>query len=328
MALRMPARAIIRPPALLPGDTVGIVAPASNIDRHALAAGCATLQRLGYTPYYLNTIFEREVYFAGSIERRIGELEHMFANPEVRAIVCARGGYGTNYLLPRLNIEKMLANPKPFIGYSDNTCLLTWLADHGVVTFHGPMVTKDFAIENGVDVEAWTSVLGSTAQWEKTFRAVEVQPLVPGTAEGILYGGCLSLLVASLATAYEIRTDETILFVEDIGEKPYQVDRMLRHLKLAGKFDRVRGVIFGEMLDCAQPGGQDYRLEEVIQRVLGELNIPIAFGFPSGHVRGANHVLPFGVPARLDVRETVTLRAQAAVSQGTGAPRTMKEPSC
>ena len=323
----MPSRATIRPPALLPGDTVGIVAPASNVDRNALAAGCATLQRLGYTPYYLNSIFERDLYFAGTIERRIEELEHMFANPEVRAIVCARGGYGANYLLPHLNAEKILANPKPFIGYSDNTCLLTWLADHGLVTFHGPMVTKDFAIDDGVDLEAWTRVLGAAAEYERTFRADEVEPLVAGSAEGILYGGCLSLLVASIGTEYECRTEGTILFLEDVSEKPYRVDRMLRQLLLAGKFEGVRGVIFGEMLDCAQPAGQDYTLQEVIRRVLGELKIPIAFGLSSGHVRGANRVLPFGVRATLEVGETVRLRTDAAVSQGSGAPRTMREPS-
>ena len=123
----MPSRAPIRPPALLPGDTVGIVAPASNVDRDALAAGCAHLQRLGYTPYYLNSILDRDLYFAGTMERRAEEFENMFVNPEVRAVLCARGGYGTNYLLPHLNIDKLLANPKPFIGYSDNTCLLSWL---------------------------------------------------------------------------------------------------------------------------------------------------------------------------------------------------------
>jgi muramoyltetrapeptide carboxypeptidase len=327
MAFRMSSRAIIRPPALLPGDTVGIVAPASNIDRSALAAGCATLQRLGYKPYYLPSIAERDLYFAGTMERRIEELEHMFTNPEVRAIVCARGGYGANYLLPHLKMEKLLANPKPFIGYSDNTCLLTWLTDHGLVTFHGPMVTKDFATEEGVDLEAWTSVLGSAAESNKTFRRDEVEPLVEGTAEGILYGGCLSLLVASLGTPYGICTEGSILFLEDISEKPYRVDRMLRQLLLAGKLNGVSGVIFGEMLDCTQSAGQDYTLQEVIHRVLGALNIPIAFGFPSGHVRGANRILPFGVPARLQVADTVTLRTDAAVSQGTGAPRTMKEPS-
>jgi muramoyltetrapeptide carboxypeptidase len=315
----------IRPPALLPGDSIGIVAPASNIDPRALSAGCAELRRLGYVPYYLDSIFEKDLYFAGSVARRVGELEHMFANPEVRAIVCARGGYGCNHLLPHLDVEKLIANPKPFIGYSDITTLLTWFVDRGLVTFHGPMATKDFAVENGVDLESWMSILGSAADCEKAFPAEEVQPLVPGNAEGILYGGCLSLLAASLGTPYEIQTDGTILFVEDVNAKPYQVDRMIMQLKLAGKFDGVRGVIFGEMLECFQPSGQDYTLEQVVARLLADYKIPIAYGFPSGHVRGANRVLPFGVKASLEVSDRVLLRCEAAVSQGQGEPRVMRE---
>lgn len=316
----------IRPPALLPGDTIGIVAPASNIDPRALSAGCAELRRLGYVPYYLDSIFEKDLYFAGSVARRVGELEHMFGNPEVRAILCARGGYGCNHLLPRLDVERLIANPKPFIGYSDITTLLTWFVDHGLVTFHGPMATKDFAIENGVDLESWMAALGSAADYEKAFSAEEVHPLARGNAEGILYGGCLSMLVASLGTAYEIETSGTILFIEDVNAKPYQVDRMIMQLKLAGKFDGVRGVIFGEMLDCFQPSGQDYTLEQVVVRLLAEYKIPIAYGFSSGHVRGANRVLPFGVKASLEVSDGMRLRCEAAVSQGQGEPRVTKEP--
>ncbi|ABF41622.1 peptidase U61, LD-carboxypeptidase A [Candidatus Koribacter versatilis Ellin345] len=327
MAFRMPPRATIRPPALLPGDTVGIVAPASNIDRPALLAGCAALERMGYKPYFLESIVERDLYFAGSIERRVAELEHMFANPEVRAIVCARGGYGVNYLLPKLPIEKLLANPKPFVGYSDITVLLTWLTDHGLVTFHGPMVTKDFGREYGIDLETWMAVLGNASDYEHTFSIDEVQPLVKGSAEGVLYGGCLSLLAASMGTPYEFKTEDTILFLEDVNEKPFQIDRMLRQLLLAGKFKTVRAFVFGEMLDCQQPHGQDYTLQEVILRILAPLGVPVAFGLSSGHVRAANRVLPFGVCAKLEVGEPVRLRCEAAVAQGTGAPRILKEPS-
>ena len=319
----MPSRARIRPPALLPGDTVGIVAPASNIDRDALAAGCAALERAGYRAYFLDSILDRDLYFAGTIDRRIQELEHMFFNPNVRAILCARGGYGTNYLLPHLNVERLLAHPKPFIGYSDNTALLTWFADHGLVTFHGPMVTKDFAHEDGVNLKSWRAALESAAEWEETFPKDEVRGLCQGSAEGTLYGGCLSILVASLGTPYEIQTKDTVLFLEDIGEKPYQVDRMLTQLRLAGKLDGVRGVIFGEMLDCVQPNATDYTLEDVIVRLLNDLKIPVAYGLASGHVRKGNRVLPLGVRAKVEVGETVRLRVEAAVSQGSGEPRTI-----
>ena len=320
----MPHSVPIRPPALLPGDTVGIVAPASNIDPRALAAGCAALRKLGYVPYYLDSIFERDLFFAGSVARRVGELEHMFANPEVRAIVCARGGYGTNHLLPHLDLRVLLANPKPFIGYSDITTLLTWLTDHGLVTFHGPMVTKDFALENGVDLTSWAAILSSASAYERDFSANEVEPLVKGEAEGILYGGCLSMLAASLGTPYEIHTEGTILFLEDINAKPFQVDRMLMQLKLAGKFADVRGVIFGEMLDCSQPSGQDYTLQEIILRLLSDLRIPIAYGFSAGHVRCANRLLPFGVRGRLTVNDNLRLECDAAVTQGEGIPRAIQ----
>lgn len=320
----MPHSVPIRPPALLPGDTVGIVAPASNIDPKALAAGCAALRKLEYVPYYLDSIFERDLFFAGSVARRVGELEHMFANPEVRAVICARGGYGTNHLLPHLDLRVLLANPKPFIGYSDITTLLTWFTDHGLVTFHGPMVTKDFAHENGVDLTSWAEILGSASAYERDFSASEIEVLVKGEAEGILYGGCLSMLAASLGTPYEIHTEGTILFIEDINAKPFQVDRMLMQLKLAGKFADVRGVIFGEMLDCSQPSGQDYTLQEIILRLLSDLKVPIAYGFSSGHVRCANRVLPLGVRGRLTVGDNMRLECDAAVTQGEGIPRAIK----
>ncbi|HEY3927613.1 MAG TPA: LD-carboxypeptidase [Candidatus Koribacter sp.] len=311
----MPRPASIRPPALVEGDTIGIVAPASNIDPNALAAACTNLKRMGYVPYYLDSIVDRDLYFAGSVQRRVAELEHMFAKPEVRAVLCARGGYGANYLLPHLDVNKFLANPKPFIGYSDNTCLLTWLADHGLVTFHGPMATKDFASQRGVDEAWWKLALGSAAALERSFAPTELEVIATGEGEGILYGGCLSILVASLGTPYEIKTDGTILFLEDMNEKPYQVDRMLMQLKFAGKFENVRGVIVGEMLDCVQPNGQDYSLQDVIGRVLGDLKIPIVYGFSSGHVRGMNRVLPLGVQASLHAGDSVRLRLEAAVSQ-------------
>jgi muramoyltetrapeptide carboxypeptidase len=214
----------------------------------------------------------------------------------VRAILCARGGYGSNYLLPLIDLDVIRRNPKPLIGYSDLTSLLTWISDEtGLVTFHGPMAAKDFAHADGVDLESWFASLEGSTGWSLD----QARTLVSGEGEGILYGGCLSILVASLGTPYEIQTGGTVLFLEDVGAKPYQVDRMLMQLKLAGKFDGVQGIVFGEMQDCVQPGGQTYTLEDVIVRVVGNLGVPIAFGLPSGHVRTRNVTLPFGVSARL-----------------------------
>jgi muramoyltetrapeptide carboxypeptidase len=297
-----------RPPALRRGDKVGIVAPASNIKRELLEAGCDGLRGMGYEPFYLDSILDRDLYFAGSVERRARELEEMFLRDEICAIVCARGGYGANYLLRALDMEKIAAHPKIFVGYSDLTSLLTWFADKAsLLTFHGPMVAKDFALADGVDLPSWQSALGGDTAWE-IGAASGAKPLVEGVAEGTLYGGCLSLLVAALGTLYDIQTAGTILFIEDVAAKPYQIDRMLMQLKLAGKLNGVRGIIFGEMMDCLQSADQDYTLEEVVLRVVGDLGIPVAFGLRSGHVSRANITLPIGVRARLEVGNDVKLK--------------------
>jgi muramoyltetrapeptide carboxypeptidase len=208
MSLPLSTSPRIKPPALRPGDTIGIVAPASNIKRAALDRGCEALRRAGYRPFYFDSILEQDLYFAGSVERRVRELEEMFVRDDVRAIVCARGGYGVNYLLPVLNLEKIKSHPKIFLGYSDVTALLTYFADAaGLVTFHGPMVAKDWTHEDGVQVDSWQAALSGAEPWELNLQdAHGVSGLVEGSAEGILYGGCLPILVASLGTPYEIHT--------------------------------------------------------------------------------------------------------------------------
>lgn len=288
---------------------MGIVAPASNVKRLDLEAGCEALRRAGYRPFYFDSVLEKELYFAGSVERRARELEEMFVRDDVRAIVCARGGYGANYLLNELALDKIQAHPKVFVGYSDITTLLTYFtASTGLITFHGPMVAKDWAHGDGVDLPSWQAAVSGTAPWEVALGA-DVIGLVEGDAEGILYGGCLSILVASLGTPYEIKTEGTILFLEDIAAKPYQIDRMLMQLKLAGHFDAVRGIVFGKMLDCVQSANQGYTLHDVVTRIVGDLGVPVAFGVRSGHVSSSNITLPFGVRARLAVQGgQVTLR--------------------
>ena len=298
-----PAIPRIKPPALQPGDTIGIIAPASNIKRELLDAGCKALAKLGYKPIYLDSITEKNLYFAGSADRRARELEEMFTRDDVRAIVCARGGYGANYLLQTLNLDNIKARPKIFVGYSDVTSLLTYILDStGLVTFHGPMVTKDFAHSDGVDLPSWEAALTGASEWKTDFGPESgAKPLVAGSAEGILYGGCLSMLAASLGTPYEIHTEGTILFIEDVAAKPYQIDRMLMQLKLAGKLADVHGIVFGEMLECVQNKDQDYTLEEVVSRLVGDLGVPVAYGLRSGHVSRRNITLPIGVRAALDV---------------------------
>lgn len=299
----------IKPRALRPGDQLGIVAPASNIKRDVLEKGCEALRQLGYVPFYLESILEQDLYFAGSADRRVRELEEMFMRDDIRAILCARGGYGANSLLGKLDPGKIVTHPKIFVGYSDITTLLTCFADSaGFVTFHGPMVTKDFALSDGVDLVSWQAATSGLGSWE-VGSGSGVIGLVDGEAEGILYGGCLSILVATLGTQHEIRTAGSILFVEDVNARPYQIDRMLMQLKLAGKLNGLKGIVFGEMLDCVQTGNQGYTLQQVVLRIVGDLGIPIAYGLPSGHVTRKNITLPIGVRSNLRVNgKDVTLK--------------------
>jgi muramoyltetrapeptide carboxypeptidase len=303
----------VRPQALRPGDTVGIIAPASGFRRDDFEAGCAELRRLGYKPFYLPSIFERDGYFAGSMQRRLDEFHQMFARPEVKAVLCARGGYGCNYLLPHIDLDLVRANPKIFAGCSDITALLTYLCDAaGLMTFHAPMVAGDFARPCGLVESSWLDAV-SRGQSEMNFNSGEIMALNEGSAEGTIYGGCVSILAASLGTPYEIRTKGTILFIEDRAERPYRIDRMLMQLKLAGKFEAVRGIIFGEMVDCDEPGGHGPTLQEIILRILGDLRIPIAVGLKSGHVSEGALTLPIGVDAKLSVGTTVTISYQGSV---------------
>jgi muramoyltetrapeptide carboxypeptidase len=296
---KKPAR--LKPPPLRSGDRVGIVAPASAFNRERFDAGCAELQKLGYEPIFNNSIFDRDLYFAGTTDRRAHELQEMFVRDDIKAVICVRGGYGSNYLLPKLDVKKIAAHPKVFVGYSDLTALMTWFGDAaGLVTLHGPMMAADFGRPNGVHLESWYAAVEDGRNWRLEFSTGStVKSLANGSAEGRLYGGCLSILVASLGTPWEIQTEGSIFFIEDVGAKPYQIDRMLMHLKLAGKFSGVRGIIFGEMLDCTPAPGQGYTLEQIAMRVVGDLNIPVAYGLPSGHVAAQNITLPMGVNVRL-----------------------------
>ena len=320
--IRMPLPAQkdrIRPPALRRGDTVGVIAPAGPITGQALQSGLASLELRGYRPLYLPSILDRDWYFAGPLDRRLRELHEMFANPEVRGIVCFRGGYGSNYLLPHLNLDLIGRNPKFFCGCSDITTLLTYLCDKaGMIVFHGPMLQRD-AQTDGVDEESWFSAATSGDAYTIGFGD-EVQTLVPGIADGMMYGGCLSLLCASLGTPYEIDARGTVLFIEDIAEPAYRIDRMLMQLKLAGKLNEVRGLIFGEMLDCGR-GAEGYALQEVILRVVGDLGVPVVCGVRSGHVTRRNITIPLGVAAQLDAGASVALRLAAAVrTEGATIP--------
>jgi muramoyltetrapeptide carboxypeptidase len=306
-------RRILQPPALKRGDKIGILAPASSFSKQAFEDGCNRLRQMGYEPVYSPTIFERDLYFAGNVARRREEFEDLVRNPEITALICVRGGYGSNYLLESLNFDLFARNPKIVLGCSDITSLLTVITDRtGLVTFHGPMIAKDIA-EGTFDEKSWNACFGTESGW--SIRSADLKVLQPGHAKGRLYGGCLSMLAASLGTPYQIETDDTILFIEDVAEKPFRIDRMLMQLHLAGCLNRVRGFVFGEMLDCLPPTNETYSLQQVITRVLSPYKVPIVFCLKSGHVSSGNITLPIGVQAELLAEQGVELKILEAATQ-------------
>jgi muramoyltetrapeptide carboxypeptidase len=307
----------IKPAALRQGDKVGVIAPASSFNRDGFLSGCDRLRQMGYEPVYSQSIFDRDIYFAGTVERRAHEFQEFWRRDDIAALMCVRGGYGSNYLLEKLDYGMIAGRPKILLGCSDITSLLTAINDRTVlVGFHGPMVAKDIA-DGTFDLSSWKSALEGAANW--SIPTVGVEVLHTGKAAGRFYGGCLSMLVASLGTPFEIQTEGSILFIEDVAEKPYRIDRMLMQLRLAGKLEKVSGFVFGEMLDCTPPKGETYSLQQVITRVLAPYNVPIVYGLKSGHVSSGNITLPIGVQAELEAQGAdVTLRILEASTVPTG----------
>jgi muramoyltetrapeptide carboxypeptidase len=287
-------------PSAVPNDAlVAVVSPASTPQQDRVERGLQALRALGYAPQAADHILTRgPLYFAGTPEMRVRDLHHAFADDEVRAIFSTRGGYGSNYLLDALDLDLIAESAKPFIGYSDLTALQLWLLDQiQLPAFHGPMLSADFAREDGVHLASMQAAL--TGQIYSVGAEEGLRTLHPGRARGILYGGCLSVVVALLGTPYEPQTEGKLLFLEDVNVKPYQVDRMLWQLRQAGKLDGVRGIVFGEMLDCVSPGAAPELLDEVTLRVMDDFQGPIAIGLRSGHVSRSNVTLTFGVEAEL-----------------------------
>lgn len=294
----MPDR-ILKPPSVARGAKIAVVSLASSARSDRITRGIEVLRSLGYEVSASEHAFGKQApYFSGTTEERLADLHAAFADPAIAAVICTRGGYGSNYLIEELDLDLIRAHPKPLFAYSDMTAIQTWLLDQtSLVSFHGPMVAADFAVENGVDLDSFrASISGGLvrAGAEQGLRALR-----PGTARGILYGGCLSLLTAALGTRFAPKTEGKLLFLEDVGAKPYQIDRMLRQLIVAGKFEGARGFIFGEMMECGSRGADPDLLRQVILRLLEPFNVPIAIGLHSGHVSSGNVTLPFGIDAEL-----------------------------
>lgn len=295
---------IVKPLALKPGDTVAIVAPASNLKADYLARGVAELERLGFRAVYDPEILQKDRYTAGSDERRARELMRAFSDPAIKAVWAARGGYGAMRLFSRLDDRVLRANPKIFIGYSDLTALHLYLYRRfGWVAFHGPMAAKDLAGgEEHYDRSTLLKALCDAAPiGELPCSNLEIlhrgdRPLVRGR----LLGGCLTLINALLGTPDELETRGSILFLEDTGVRPYALDRMLQQLKLSGKFADVQAIVFGEMKDCVQHVDQGYTIQEVLAECTADLKVPVLFGLRSGHSPLGNLTLPLGVQATVD----------------------------
>jgi muramoyltetrapeptide carboxypeptidase len=298
---------MVRPPALKPGATLAVVSPASAAKADLVHAGVEQLHAFGYRTVLMPHALSRgPIYYAGTVEQRSGDLMAAFADPNVDGIICTRGGWGSAELLPHLDAALIRANAKVFVGYSDHTSLHTWLArEAGLTTFYGPMVAADFARPDGVDATSWQHAVGGDAAWSLDAEA-GLRVLREGEAEGTLGGGCLSIFGEALGTPYSAlpasADEQRILFLEDIGTKPYQWDRMLLHLRYAGMLEYVTGIVFGDMRQRIPPEDEPL-LERAILHALRDFGGPIAIGLRSGHVDGPNITVPLGVRVRLELND-------------------------
>jgi muramoyltetrapeptide carboxypeptidase len=288
---------MIVPAPVVPGDTIGVIAPGGAVQPAALAAGVAWLEAAGFGVRLGEHVLARHRYFAGAAAARLADLESMLRDPQVGAVMCARGGYGTTQLLPSFDPALMTAHPKLVIGYSDVSPLLGMIVDRaGVVALHGPMVAADLA--NGPTAKAGerlrTLLEAPASPWRESVGDV----IVAGTATGRAVGGCLSSLVALLGTPYALETAGAVLFLEDVAERPFRIDRMLTHLRLAGKFDRVSAVVLGSFTDCDGTQEGDV-VDAVLRDFFAEASFPVVTGFPAGHC-SENLAVAFGVTLRVD----------------------------
>lgn len=305
----------IKPPPLESGDAVRVIAPASPVEEEPLRKGCAELERLGFACKWDPRVLARQGYFAGSTEERLAKLLMALDENSSRAIFCARGGYGSGYLLERLE-PRRLKTPKALVGFSDVTLLQLFLSrKKNWVTFYGPMVVsgldKGADKDGGYDSESFRQALTqSNHGWKIDLRG---ETFFFGNAEGVLAGGCLTMIQATLGTPWEIQTGGAILLLEDCSMKPYQIDRALVHLRQAGKFKGLRGILLGEFPQCDAPAGSP-TTREVFERILGPLKIPVVYGAPVGHTPRAMLTIPLGVRAKL-------------IAQGSGRLEIL-EPAC
>jgi muramoyltetrapeptide carboxypeptidase len=291
----------IHPQRLKPGDSVAIVAPAGPIEhRDSLNSGISALEKFGFRVQFEERIFQSFRYLAGSDADRAEELMLAFEDSEIRAILALRGGYGCSRLMPFLHERRFRSSPKLFMGFSDLTTLHMYFRRRfGWITIHGPMAVTLGRMNS--DQESHLYSLLTDPDFRPSLRFPQLESWKPGIAEGVLAGGCLSIVTASIGTPYEIKTEGKILFLEDQGEPPYRLDRMLTHLRLSGKLKGISGLLLGDFIDCdpVQGDKNGFTAKQVLKNILEDLDVPIMAGFPAGH-GNANWALPLGLKVRLD----------------------------
>lgn len=317
---------LIKPRALREGDSVGLITPATYVsDPDQLQSAERTLRYFGLVPKFGRNVRKRTGYLGGSIAERISDLHEMFADPEIKAVFCIRGGYGSGQLLDKVDYDLIRRNPKIFLGYSDITALhLAIFKRTGLVTFHGPVVLSRYteytqqAFRRAVFTAKPMGALTNPREVNELRPQHSLRTIRSGEASGRLVGGNLSLIAMTMGTPFEIDTENRILFLEDVGEEPYRIDRMLTNLRLAGKLHRAAGIVFGECTECTprdfRPGFQStFSLGEVLDNVLGDLPIPILSGLTIGHTTD-QLTLPLGVSATLDAgRGELTIKEAAVL---------------
>jgi muramoyltetrapeptide carboxypeptidase len=299
----------LKPAPLHSGASLRIVSLASPVDESRLGSGIQEIERLGYkTKIDRDRALARGGFFAGPTAERNAALKEALTETDTGAIFCSRGGYGSNYLLDGLSVA--LATPKILLGYSDMTSLQIFLwQKFRWVTLYGPMVAagldKGAGVPEGYEPESFMRALTETKQgWPIPLPGTEA--IMPGSADGTLVGGCLTLIETALGTPWELDTHGAILVLEDRGMKPWQVDRALMHLKQAGKLRGVSGVLLGEFPECEGPEGTE-TVRDVARRILGTMGFPIIWSAAIGHTKRPMLTLPLGVRARLRADETSRL---------------------
>jgi muramoyltetrapeptide carboxypeptidase len=299
----------LKPKRLIPGDTIAVMSPASPSHTTVLQnRGIEALERLGYRVVIAKHANDKHLLFAGNEKDRAGDINAAFRDKSVQAIICMQGGCGTSQILPFIDFPSIAKNPKIFIGYSDITALQIAIFNAtSLVTFYGPMVATDFG--KGLTEYKIKNLLhvlteAKRANELKNPARKKIITLSPGTAEGQLAGGCLSIVVSTLGTGHEIDTKDKILFFEDIDEKPHRIDRYLTHLIQAGKLQQARGIIFGTFSKCEYLSRENYykfgvTVLDIIKERIAPLGIPAIYGLQFGHVTN-KLTIPFGGYATLD----------------------------